>query len=106
MSRKVASGSEVGGQKVGPLDGVDMRILSELRDDGRISMAVLAERVNISRAGVYTRVQSLISTGVISGFSARVDPEKVGLGSCALVFVTVHPQAWEPFRDKIADGGT
>ncbi|EMQ96758.1 Lrp/AsnC family transcriptional regulator [Paeniglutamicibacter gangotriensis] len=103
MSRKVASGSEVGGQKVGPLDGVDMRILSELRDDGRISMAVLAERVNISRAGVYTRVQSLISTGVISGFSARVDPEKVGLGICALVFVTVHPQAWEPFRDKITD---
>ena len=41
------------------LDEVDLRILSTLRENGRISMAALAERVNVSRAGVYNRVEQM-----------------------------------------------
>jgi Lrp/AsnC family transcriptional regulator, leucine-responsive regulatory protein len=83
------------------LDEVNLRILSILREDGRISMAALAERVYISRASVYSRVEQMISAGIITGFSARVDPELVGLSVCALVFVTVHPQSWHRFREGI-----
>jgi Lrp/AsnC family transcriptional regulator, leucine-responsive regulatory protein len=83
------------------LDEVNLRILNILREDGRISMAALAERVYISRASVYSRVEQMVSAGVITGFSARVDPERVGLSVCALVFVTVHPQSWHRFREGI-----
>jgi Lrp/AsnC family leucine-responsive transcriptional regulator len=83
------------------LDDVGHRILGELRDNGRISIAALAERVGISRANAYARVEALMQEGIITGFSARVDPTRVGLSICALVFVTVHPQAWASFREKV-----
>jgi Lrp/AsnC family leucine-responsive transcriptional regulator len=83
------------------LDAVDLRILEILRVDGRISMAALAQAVNLSRAGVYNRVEALTRAKVITGFSARIDPRLVGLDICALVFVTVHPQMWESFRDAL-----
>lgn len=89
------------GQMAPGLDDVNLRILNILREDGRISMAALAERVYISRASVYTRVEQMVGAGIITGFSAQVDPGKVGLSVCALVFVTVHPQSWHRFREGI-----
>ncbi|WP_234407292.1 Lrp/AsnC family transcriptional regulator [Microterricola viridarii] len=66
-------------------------------------MSALAERVNVSRANVYTRVEQLMTDGVITGFTAQIDPAKAGLGICALVFLSVHPQSWESFRSKITE---
>ena len=83
------------------LDSVDLHILRELRENGRISMAALAEKINLSRASAYNRVELLTRAGVITGFSARIDPRLVGLDICALVFVTVHPQMWKSFRDAL-----
>lgn len=101
MSIKGSSPQSANGQSTVNMDETNVRILRELRDNGRISMAALAEKVNVSRANVYTRVETLIADGVITGFTARVDPARLGLGICALVFVTVHPQAWEAFRQKV-----
>jgi Lrp/AsnC family transcriptional regulator, leucine-responsive regulatory protein len=90
------------GQKTGPgLDKVNLRILEVLRENGRISMAALASRVNVSRASVYNRVEQMTTAGVITGFTAKVDSALVGLHICALVFVTVHPQGWHRFREGI-----
>nr|WP_255521774.1 Lrp/AsnC family transcriptional regulator [Frondihabitans sp. VKM Ac-2883] len=89
------------GQRATGLDEVDLRILGVLRENGRISMASLAETVNVSRASVYNRVERMTATGVITGFTAQIDPGMVGLDVCALVFVTVHPQSWHRFREGI-----
>jgi Lrp/AsnC family leucine-responsive transcriptional regulator len=89
------------GQKPAGLDKVNLRILEVLRENGRISMAALAERVNVSRASVYNRVEQMTAAGVITGFTAQVNPALVGLDICALVFVTVHPQSWHRFREGI-----
>ncbi|MBC7591203.1 MAG: Lrp/AsnC family transcriptional regulator [Salinibacterium sp.] len=83
------------------LDAFDLRILEELRENGRISVSALAQKVNLSRASAYNRVELLTRAGVITGFSARIDHRLVGLDICALVFVTVHPQMWESFRDAL-----
>jgi DNA-binding Lrp family transcriptional regulator len=96
------SGTALSRQKV-VLDEIDLRILSELRANGRVSMAALAEKVNMSRASVYNRVEQLTSSGVITGFTAQVDPGLVGLDICALVFVTVHPQSWSTFREALLE---
>ena len=84
------------------VDEVAERILAELRADGRISMSALADRVGLSRATVYARVAALSEAGVITGFSAVVDPRRIGLSICSLVFVSVRPQTWPTFRARLA----
>lgn len=101
MSNPVRPVNGVAVQTAPRLDDVNLRILAELRRDGRMSMSALAERVSVSRASAYNRVEQMTSAGVITGFSARIDPGRVGLEVCALVFVTVHPQSWPRFRDVI-----
>ena len=101
MSTSRTVGSQKAGQKSVELDSVNLRILSVLRENGRISMAALAERVQVSRANAYARVEAMVEDGIITGFTARIDERKVGLGVTALVFVTVHPQTWAPFRERM-----
>ncbi|WP_433185132.1 Lrp/AsnC family transcriptional regulator [Actinoallomurus sp. CA-150999] len=84
------------------LDAINLRILDVLRQDGRISISALAQRVGISRANAYTRFEALRANGVIVRFTAQVDPVRAGLGVCALVFVTVRQQMWRQFRSQLA----
>ena len=76
MSSNEADHNRESGRSAGVLDPVSYRILDLLRENGRISIAALADKVDISRANAYTRVESLVSAGVITGFSARVDPAR------------------------------
>ncbi|WP_261393881.1 Lrp/AsnC family transcriptional regulator [Microbacterium esteraromaticum] len=103
MSSTDAERARESGRSATPLDAVSYRILELLRENGRISIAALAEKVGISRANAYARVEALVNDGVISGFSARVDPARAGLSIGAMIFVTVHPQAWASFRAQIAE---
>ena len=103
MSSSEAEHARDSGRSATILDAVSYRILDLLRENGRISIAALAEKVGISRANAYTRVESLMAEGVITGFSARVDPARSGLSIGAMIFVTVYPQAWASFRAQIAE---
>jgi Lrp/AsnC family transcriptional regulator, leucine-responsive regulatory protein len=62
-----------------PLDQVDWHILSELQRDGRLSYKRLARHVHLSPPAVAERVRRLEETGVITGYSARIDPARAGL---------------------------
>ena len=70
----------------GPLlDDIDRRILVELQDEGRVTMAELGRRVNLSAPAVGERVQRLEESGVITGDSAVVDPRAIGYPIAAIV---------------------
>jgi DNA-binding Lrp family transcriptional regulator len=84
------------------LDEVDERILDLLRRDGRASMSALAEAVHISRASAYTRVNRLVESGVISGFSARIDPVKAGQHASAYVSLSIDQTSWQEVRARLA----
>jgi len=73
------------------LDPVNCRLLAELHDDPRISMAALARRVGMSSPAVTERVQRLQRVGVITGFRMDVDPAALGLPVTA--FARVRPTA-------------
>lgn len=103
MSSRSCGGPVPPGRTADPVDDVDRRILAGLREDGRTSMSALAAKVGVSRATVYTRVENLLAAGVITGFSAHVDPRKVGFGICTLIFVSVHPQTWASFRRRVVE---
>nr|WP_229806067.1 Lrp/AsnC family transcriptional regulator [Microbispora rosea] len=84
------------------LDATHMKILDVLRENGRISVSALAERVGISRANAYTRFEALRADGVIRRFTAEIDHQRAGLGIVALIFVTVRQQMWRQFRAQLA----
>jgi DNA-binding Lrp family transcriptional regulator len=84
-----------------PLDDVDRAIVAVLREDGRISMRSLAARLHISRAGAYMRVQRLEEAGVITGYTARVDPQRYGYGLSAYVYMKIAQPAWKPLRARL-----
>ncbi|MGI5291308.1 Lrp/AsnC family transcriptional regulator [Nonomuraea polychroma] len=84
------------------LDDIHMKMLEVLRENGRISVAALAERVGISRANAYTRFEALRADGAIKRFTAEIDHVRAGLGITALIFVTVRQQMWKQFRAELA----
>jgi DNA-binding Lrp family transcriptional regulator len=84
-----------------PLDLIDRRLLEALAEDGRISVAALAERAGISRAAAYTRLDHLRETGVVEGYSVRVNPARVGLGVTALVLISGRQPAWRSLRRRL-----
>jgi DNA-binding Lrp family transcriptional regulator len=84
-----------------PLDDVDRSIVDALRADGRLSMRALAERLHVSRAGVYSRVERLERDGVITGYSANVDPLRYGRPLSAYVNLKVAQQSWKSLRKRV-----
>lgn len=71
------------------LDDIDKSILRILQSEGRISNKDLAERINLTTTPTLERVRRLEREGVISGYEAKVDPQKVDKGFNAFVTVTL-----------------
>jgi Lrp/AsnC family transcriptional regulator, leucine-responsive regulatory protein len=71
------------------LDGTDRRLLRELQENSRLSLAELGRRVNLSSPAVAERLQRLERTGVITGYRAEVDPKALGYPIAA--FVRIRP---------------
>jgi Lrp/AsnC family transcriptional regulator, leucine-responsive regulatory protein len=69
------------------LDRTDLLLLAELQRGARLTNAELAERVHLSPSACLRRVQRLEREGVIAGYRAEVDPERLGLGLQAFVRV-------------------
>jgi DNA-binding Lrp family transcriptional regulator len=60
------------------LDVIDRRILAELQADGRMTNVELARRAGISAPPCLRRVRRLEEAGIIRGFHADSDPQKLG----------------------------
>jgi DNA-binding Lrp family transcriptional regulator len=84
------------------MDDIDVRILDALRADGRASITAVAEAAHVSRANAYARVSRLVADGVITGFTAKVDPRLSGRTSSAYVTMRVEQAAWHELRDRLA----
>jgi DNA-binding Lrp family transcriptional regulator len=84
------------------IDEVDRQIIAELEADGRLSGRALADRVSISRANAYARVDRLIADKVITGFTAVVDPAKVGLTTSAYVTLSVRQNSWRDLKERLS----
>lgn len=69
------------------LDRVDRKILEELGRDGRISVAELSRRVNLSKTPCQARIKRLETEGYILGYRAVIDPKMLGRPHVAFVEV-------------------
>lgn len=88
------------------MDKIDRKIVALLQNDGRISITDLAKAVGLSVSPCHRRLAELERSGVIQGYRAIIDAEKVGLGFEALVFVTMKQEDRETligFEEGLAD---
>lgn len=69
------------------LDHFDRKIIAELVNDGRMTVADLSRRVGLSKTPCQVRLRKLIDGGVIRGFSAIVDHAKMGIDHVAFTEV-------------------
>lgn len=91
--------------KIATYDEFDRRILQALRDDGRISILDLSERVGLSPTPVARRVRRLEAAGVITGYAALIDEAALGFGVSVFVSVKLDRQvddALDAFEAAVA----
>lgn len=82
----------------------DTKLLTLLAANGRMSWAELAAELGVSAPAVTAHVRALEARGVVKGFTVLVEPEAVGLGMTAFVFVTLgHPRYRAPFLKKVTE---
>jgi Lrp/AsnC family leucine-responsive transcriptional regulator len=71
------------------LDRHDVLLLTELQRDSRQTVQQLAEAVGLSSTPCWKRVKELEASGIIRGYGALVDREKVGLALCVLAEINL-----------------
>jgi DNA-binding Lrp family transcriptional regulator len=88
------------------LDSTDLRILSELQNDGGLSNVDLAKRVHLSPSPCLTRVKALEASGVIERYVALASATKLGLGLNVFISISLKSQnkdALAEFERRIAE---
>ncbi len=80
------------------LDQVDLQLLAELQDDGRMTNVELASRVGLTAPPCLRRVRFLEESGVIKGYHAELDAAKLGFSITVFALVSLKSQAEEALR--------
>lgn len=86
------------------LDEYDRKILTVLREDGRITVTDLAQRIGLSKTPCQQRLKRLIDNRVILGFTALIDPAKLALDHVAFTEVKLsdtREKALEEFNAAV-----
>jgi Lrp/AsnC family leucine-responsive transcriptional regulator len=86
------------------MDRIDQKILDALQLDGRIPVVELAEAIGLSPTPCHRRLKKLESTGVIRGYTARIDLQQYGLTVNAFVSVKLrqsNDEAMRKFESKV-----
>ncbi|TNM70248.1 Lrp/AsnC family transcriptional regulator [Streptomyces sp. NP160] len=84
------------------LDAVDRGVVEALQQDGRMTVADLARAVNLSPSATADRLRRLTDLGVITGYTAVVDPEALGYSVQAFVRLAYPTGNYKPFHDLLA----
>jgi Lrp/AsnC family leucine-responsive transcriptional regulator len=74
------------------LDSTDLRVLTELQDDARLSLAELGRRVGLSAPAVAERLARLERDEVILGYRATLNPRALGYALSAVIRIRPAPR--------------
>ncbi len=88
------------------LDAIDRSLLDILQEYGRLPVTDLAEKVGLTTSPCLRRLKILEREGVIRGYAALVDQEKVGLPVSVFISIKLERQreeALEKFESAIRD---
>ncbi|MEY4270897.1 MAG: hypothetical protein RLZZ58_2113 [Pseudomonadota bacterium] len=74
-------------------DPIDLQILRELQDDGRMTNVELAQRVGLTAPPCLRRVRALEEAGIVRSYHAHLDAAKLGYGITVFAMVSLKSQA-------------
>ena len=74
------------------MDKIDRKRIKLLRENARYPLKYLAEQVFLSPPAVATRIDKLEKSGVITGYSAKVDKLKLGYNITAFINLAMSPK--------------
>lgn len=80
------------------IDGIDLQILAELQDEGRMTNVELAKKVGLTAPPCLRRVRSLETSGAIKSYHAMVDPASLGFSITVFAMVSLKSQAEADLR--------
>jgi Lrp/AsnC family leucine-responsive transcriptional regulator len=84
------------------MDAIDMQIVELLQRDARLTQQEIAKKVGLSQPTVADRIRKLEEAKVILGYTARVDPRKLGKDITAFIGVAIeHPKYFEAFARRV-----
>jgi DNA-binding Lrp family transcriptional regulator len=72
-----------------PIDPLDARIITALREEPRIGVLELSRRLGVARGTVTARLEKLQARGVVTGFGPDLDPAELGYPVLAFVFLEI-----------------
>jgi Lrp/AsnC family transcriptional regulator, leucine-responsive regulatory protein len=79
------------------LDNTDMRILDELSKNSRITMKELGEKVHLSGPATSARVEKLENSGIIEGYTIKVNQVKMGYFIHAMISILTNSTYHKPY---------
>lgn len=80
------------------IDTMDLKILSSLQTNARLSNVELSEQVNLSASQCYRRLKSMEEKGIIRGYTAVLEPGVLGFGVMAHVNVSLEKHGDNPVQ--------
>jgi len=80
------------------MDRIDLKILTELQADARLSIVELSRRVGLTKTPCAERVRRLEKSEVIRGYHADLDPEAIGAGHVVVVQVLLTSTTEQDLR--------
>lgn len=87
-------------KRMGKLDELDMKILTELVKDSSISIPKLSKKLNSNPSVTYSRVKRLLNRNVIKRFTIEVNEELLGYNVAAIIGINIDPKK----RDEVVKG--
>tara|TARA_B100001146_G_C16075304_1_gene388244 strand:+ start:211 stop:669 length:459 start_codon:yes stop_codon:yes gene_type:complete len=82
-------------------DDLDLKLLSELKKDGSISVPVLAKKLEINSSVLYSRIKRLIKKKIIKKFTIDIDDAQLGYEVKASVGINRDPKFKEIIQQSL-----
>ena len=83
------------------MDATDKKILELLQTNGRITVKEITQTISLTAPAVSERIKSLEKDGIIEGYTAIINPKKMGRTIHAIVNVSVQPADTETFLNLV-----
>ncbi len=85
------------------MDNIDQKILSLLQENGRITVKEITQTISLTAPAVSERIKRLEKEGIIEGYTAIINPKKLGRDIHAIINVSIQPQESERLLELVSN---
>ena len=101
-TRYVSGGIKLEADLIEKIDKIDLQIINLLQEDYRLSFNKIAKELGISVGTAYNRIKNLEERGILKGYTAIVDPVKVGYTLTAIILIQAEGKHLLDVENEVA----